>query len=147
MPRGRCSLCPGLLGGLAVLRKHGPDLLLPSAADLTGLQVVHGSQWWVLSSEAALHLVTDASFKHLWTYLKHTHIPDETFFHTALLNTPHLAARTHPGAFRLIGKRAEFRTVTFEDVPRLLECRALFARKFASVESARNLTQASQQHC
>ena len=101
----------------------------------------------MLSREAALHLVTDSSVQRLWRYLKHTHVPDESFFHTALLNTPYLAAKTFPGAFRLIGKRARGRRVTEQDVPRMLECQALFARKFGSAEDARNLTRPSQQRC
>ena len=112
-----------------------------------GLQAVHGSQWWILSGEAARHLVTSAPVQHLWNYLKHTHVPDESFFHTALLNTPSLALHTQPGALRLIGKRARGRVVTEQDVPRMLECHALFARKFASAGDARNLTRPSRERC
>ena len=111
------------------------------------MQVVHGSQWWVLSRQAALHLVTNATVQHLWRYLKHTHVPDESFFHTALLNTPFLAQNTHPGALRMIGKRAKGRRVTEQDVPRMLECQTLFARKFTSAGDARNLTRPSRESC
>ena len=44
------------------------------------MQVVHGSQWWVLSRDAALHLLTHPDAQRLWRYLKHTHVPDESFF-------------------------------------------------------------------
>ena len=101
----------------------------------------------MLSREAALHLVTNATVQHLWRYLKHTHVPDESFFHTALLNTPSLATSTHPGALRLIGKRAKGRRVTEQDVPRMLECQTLFARKFTSAGEARNLTRPSRERC
>ena len=40
----------------------------------------------MLPRAAVLHLVADPSVKHLWHYIKHTHIPDESFWHTALVS-------------------------------------------------------------
>ena len=54
---------------------------------LTHAHGAQGSQWWILPRAAVLHLVADPAVKHLWHYIKHTHIPDESFWHTALVCT------------------------------------------------------------
>ena len=56
-------------------------------SQLRSHSLMQGSQWWVLPRAAVVYLVTDPSVKLLWHYIKHTHIPDESFWHTALVSS------------------------------------------------------------
>ena len=56
---------------------------------LKGIEPYAGSQWWALSRNAVDHILSFVRANpRLVRFYKHSHIPDEMFFHTILGNSP-----------------------------------------------------------
>lgn len=92
-----------------------------------------GSQWWMLTNEAAFHIVSSHQVREQYHLFKYLHIPDETFFQTVFLSDEVLRGSYVPKNMRyakLEGGRCS--AVTEKDVPKLVLSPLLFARKFVN---------------
>lgn len=108
-----------------------------------------GSQWWNLSREAAEHILAFLDeHPDYRRYHEHTLAPDEIFFQSILAGTG-FAERTE-----LVGDNLRFmrwpadeshpRVLVVDDLPAMLESRALFARKFDPAVDATVLERLSE---
>jgi hypothetical protein len=88
-----------------------------------------GSQWKVLSREACRYISERPEAQRLWRFYRNTFIPDESFFQTALLNSP-LRATIVNDSRRLVQWNPDVVTFTEEHVDLLTRSDAWFARKF-----------------
>jgi hypothetical protein len=99
-----------------------------------GLRPYGGSPYWSLARPLVeyVHSIVQAR-PALATFFEHSYIPDELFFQTVLVNSPHAPSitdddlryidwSTHPGP----------KVLTQADLPALLDSGKLFARKFDS---------------
>jgi Core-2/I-Branching enzyme len=97
---------------------------------LRGLTPLVGSQWWHLTAAAAHDMLAflDA---HPWyeAFFRHAHIPDESFFHTLLGATPHVAALGPPMSYQQMHGCGPV-ILGPADLPQALASGAAFARKF-----------------
>jgi hypothetical protein len=96
-----------------------------------GVRPMAGGQWMILAREACEYLVGPArDLARLKRFYRHTALPDESFIHTALANSP-LSSKLVNGNRRYV----EFddgrpRTLSAADVERERANGMLFARKF-----------------
>lgn len=98
----------------------------------TNLQFYFGSQWWCLSA-LAIEWILNYTNTHseLLQFYEHAIVPDESFFHTLLMNSPY-AKKRHP-ALHYIDWSAggnNPKTFTLDDWPLLQKSDKLMARKF-----------------
>ena len=88
-----------------------------------------GSQWKVLSRDACRYLTEQGEVERLRRFYRHTFIPDESFFQTALLNSP-LRGTIVNDSRRLVEWNPGVVTLTEQHRDILLASDAWFARKF-----------------
>lgn len=88
-----------------------------------------GSQWKVLSREACHYIAEQPEIRRLWRFYRHTSIPDESFFQTALLNSP-LHTTIANDSRRFVLWNPHVVTLTEEHADLLSGSDAWFARKF-----------------
>jgi hypothetical protein len=114
-----------------------------------------GSQWWALTDACVRHILTfvEAHGDYV-AFHQFTGVPDETFFHSIVMQSPFAARISHdfevaasprdPGAANEHGchyidwdtpDRAEPKVLDLSDAAPLFRSRALFARKFAEGRS------------
>jgi core-2/I-Branching enzyme len=95
-----------------------------------GLVPFGGSQWWAMSRECAEYVVAYHDRNpQVSRFYRTTLAPDEMFFHTIVLNSPHSEAVQRPLHY-IDWRRGGPHVLTVEDLPRLRESPMLFARKF-----------------
>jgi hypothetical protein len=88
-----------------------------------------GSQWKVLSRQACRYVTEQPDMRRLWGFFRHTFIPDESFFQTALLGSP-LRGTVVNDNRRVVEWDPKIVTFTEEHRDFLLDSDAWFARKF-----------------
>jgi hypothetical protein len=112
---------PGPLGirPLPRIRRRLPD----------GITWYGGSQWMALSRETCVYLTHSRAAQRLRRFYRHTFIPDESFFQTALLNSP-LRETVVNNNKRAIQWEPNVVTYTLEHRDSLLSSDAWYARKF-----------------
>jgi hypothetical protein len=88
-----------------------------------------GSQWMTLSREACVYLTHSRAAQRMRRFYRHTFIPDESFFQTALLNSP-LRDTVINDHRRAIQWQPHIVTYTLEHRDLLLNSDAWYARKF-----------------
>ncbi len=100
------------------------------ARGLRGLTPMVGSQWWHLTADAALDMLTFLEANPWYeAFFRHARIPDESFFQTLLGATPHVAALGPPMSFqRLDGYSPGL--LAPEDLAVAVAGGAAFGRKF-----------------
>jgi hypothetical protein len=93
-----------------------------------------GSQWWMLSNEAAFHIVGSHSVRAHYHMYKHLHIPDESFFQSLFLSDPILVGTYTPNNMRLAYlTRGRCSSLDDTNITLLSTSSHLFARKFKDV--------------
>jgi hypothetical protein len=129
-PEGR--LARRLERGLArVFNRIWPERKLAAGLTLRG-----GSQWWCLHARCAEQVLAFARSASAAAF-RHTIIPDESFFQTALWNSPRRAALQGANLTYMDWNGPPFpRTLGLEHFDRLANSEKLFARKFDPVQSA-----------
>lgn len=112
-----------------------------------GFQPYSGSQWWSASHELVRYIADfvkeHRSFRRFFWF---SNIPDEMFFQTIIMNSP-FAERVHNDDHRFTHWEPEAwspRVLTKDDIPKLLESPALFARKFEDPEVTKELARCLQ---
>lgn len=100
------------------------------ARGLHGLTPLVGSQWWHLTAEAGRDML-DFLDANPWyeRFFRHARIPDESFFHTLLGATPHVASIGTPMSFQLMHGYSPA-VLTAADLPAAAASGACFGRKF-----------------
>ena len=102
-----CAAWPMSVRGLApdplALTAHAARatrLLGGDSGGGTATRVYTGSQWFVLSGDTARAIARDPWARDLYLYLRHTFIPDETYFTTAVMarRTASRASRASPAS-------------------------------------------------
>lgn len=98
-----------------------------------GLEPWGGSSYWMIPIDCARYIHGYAqAHPDVVRFFQSVRIPDEIFFHTLVMNSPYRQS--------VVGDDLRYidwsegadspKTLTLEDLPRLLESEALFARKF-----------------
>jgi len=110
------------------------DFLVKRFTPFHGSVVCHGGDSWFTANRRVAHLLMDETpfWKELQQHYRKRHIPEESFHHTLLANSP--GFKVSPDNKRYTDWRgcyAHPRTLTSEDFPRLLNSTHHFARKFA----------------
>lgn len=100
------------------------------ARGLHGLTPMVGSQWWHLTADAALDMLAFLDANPWYeAFFRHARIPDESFFHTLLGATPHIAALGAPMSYQCMRGYSPA-TLSAEDLPAAVASGAVLARKF-----------------
>ena len=92
---------------------------------------IYGGEFWFQANRKAVHRLLDCSLDKLVSYYHTRHIPEESFFHTALCNHTDLkvcAKNRRYSDWTLGGDHPKWLEVS--DVPLIIASRAHFARKF-----------------
>lgn len=101
-----------------------------------------GSQWWSASHEVVRYIVDFVDeHKSFRRFFWLSNVPDEMFFQTIIMNSP-TAGQVLNDDLRFTDWPDEAwspRLLTRSDIPALLECPSLFARKFEDVKVTREL--------
>jgi hypothetical protein len=98
-----------------------------------GLIPVGRSQWMSLTSDAVRYILDYLQKKpEVTQFFRLTWAPDEIIFQTILYNSPFRAQLVNDNLRYIEWEdgKASPKTLTLEDLPRLMECGKLFARKF-----------------
>lgn len=100
-----------------------------------GLTLHWGPQWFTCTRRVAAAIVeSPRTHPRLWRWMRHTHIPDEAFIHTLIMNNP--SFRVIPSNRRFIRWRdagaKSPETLTRADLDAILASDAHFARKFTT---------------
>ncbi len=117
------------------------------ARGLHGLTPMVGSQWWHLAAPAARDMLAFLA-ENPWfeAFFRHARIPDESFFHTLLGATPHVARLGPPMSWQSMQGYSP-RVLAAADLPKARASGAAFGRKFdlaAQPEAVRLALQAAQ---
>lgn len=120
-----------------------------------GMPLYHGAQWWSLTGDCGRYLVRFVrEYPSYSSFCRHVLAPDEIFFHSIVKHSPFAQSISHD--FERAGKLAEFyalndhgchyidwnaqqkvlpKILTSQDLGALRHSKALFARKFDSIQS------------
>jgi hypothetical protein len=96
-----------------------------------GLVQYVGSQWWSFTRECAQYVIDYVAHNpNVVRYYRHSHVPDEGFFQTVLLNSP-LAGKIENTSMRYIEWDGAFnpRVLDANDLAAIVKSGCMFARK------------------
>ena len=100
--------------------------------NITGLIFYFGSQWWCLSNQMVKWILDYVKYKPEYlTYYKNAVVPDESFFHTLVMNSPYTKNR-EDGLHYIDWSEGKNnpKSLTRADLPALKRSDKLMARKF-----------------
>jgi hypothetical protein len=103
-----------------------------------GLKPYAGSAWFILTREICEYINSSTLAKKLSRFYKHSLCPEEAFFQTLIMNSSYASSVTNDDMRAITWPANSYRpkVYTMEDLPELLQSRALFARKFdADIDS------------
>lgn len=112
----------------------------------------YGSQWWVLSMAAVEYILGDsAKNKQLYDFFEHTHIPDEMFFQSILLNAEEkITKNVLKQSLQYINwgepRHEHPENIGVENLGEILKTGKFIARKFEAEEDATVLDRLDEIH-
>lgn len=142
-------------GKLAIIRKivH----IFPKAKPyprkfIAGMTPYYGSQWWVLAIDAVKYIFDAFSHnKLLYDFFEHTHIPDEMFFQSILLNAEEKISKNILNqSLQYINwakpRREHPEDISLEDLDEILKSGKFIARKFEAEQDTAILDKLDEIH-
>ena len=116
--------------------------ILPRRRLPAGVEPFAGEQWWSAREDVVEYIVDYVDrHKAYRRFFRWTEVPDESFFHTIIMNSP-FKDRVHNDHLRYVDwstGHSSPRELTRDDIGRIIQSSALFARKFSDVATVKEL--------